>query len=41
MAKKDSGLWQDVEVEPAVDFARLDEVVVLLTNVDDDKDKAR
>jgi rod shape-determining protein MreC len=37
VAKKDSGLWQDVEVEPAVDFARLDEVVVLLNNVDEGK----
>jgi rod shape-determining protein MreC len=37
VAKKDSGLWQDVEVEPAVDFARLDEVVVLLTSVDEGK----
>jgi rod shape-determining protein MreC len=47
VSKRDSGLWQEVEVEPAVDFARLYEVVVLLTNVDDsappheDKDKAR
>ena len=45
VARKDSGLWQDVEVEPAVDFARLDEVMVLLTSVDDppppEKDKAR
>lgn len=43
VSRRDSGLWQDVEVEPAVDFARLYEVVVLLTNVEDlpDKDKAR
>jgi rod shape-determining protein MreC len=34
VSRKDSGLWQDVEVEPAVDFARLDEVVVLLTSVE-------
>jgi rod shape-determining protein MreC len=35
VSKNDSGLWQDVEVEPAVNFARLDELVVLLTTIED------
>jgi rod shape-determining protein MreC len=35
VSRRDSGLWQEVEVEPAVDFARLSEVVVLLVNVDE------
>jgi rod shape-determining protein MreC len=35
VSRHDSGLWQDVEVEPAVDFARLSEVIVLLTSVED------
>ena len=35
VSKNDSGLWQDVEVEPAVNFARLNELVVLLTTLDD------
>jgi rod shape-determining protein MreC len=30
VTKPDSGLWQDVEVSPSVDFARLGEVLVVL-----------
>ena len=29
IVRQDSGLWQEVEVTPAVDFSRLDAVLVL------------
>jgi rod shape-determining protein MreC len=35
ISKHDFGLYQEAEVEPAVDFAKLTEVIVLLTNVEE------
>ncbi len=41
VSRHDSGLWQDVDVEPTVDFARLSQVMVLMTAIEDESPAER
>ena len=35
MQRRDFGIYQSVEAEPTVDFSRLEEVLIILTDVKD------
>ena len=40
ISKTESGIFQKVKVAPFVDFARLEEVLILVKDPDDEKEKA-